>query len=465
MNSPAFLWRSQTSFVLMAVGATLSLKDFLTFPVLAGQNGGGAFLLLYVFFLITLGLPLLMSEIMLGRISRQNPVSAIENLAKEHGASIHWKSIGGLALIAGFLILSSYSVIAGWSISYLFKMGFGVYVGATADGANNLFDLFRTDTERMMLWHTMFVLLFVAISAQGIRLGVEKIFFIIVPAMVVLLVIGLVYAVYSQGIEESLAFLFNVDFSKIDAEVPILALQRAFYTLALGVGVMMIYGSYLPDNISIARAATLVISIDLIFSICTGLAINALVFTAELTPVQDNELAFRVLPVVFGQFEYGHIFGALFYLLLTIAALTTSIALLEGVISWVMSKYQYTRLRAVIYTGIGVWFLGLGSVLSYSIWRDSGFTLALYFKDDAYRIINQANFQDGLIFISSHLIQPLVALFICLFAAWVIPRKVSFKGLNLKNRKMYEAWNFAVRYVTPMLIFIVLISTLGLLRL
>ena len=460
-NKTNFLWKNQTTFIVISVGATLSLKDFLTFPVMAGENGGAAFLLLYSFFLILLGLPLLMSEFMLGRLTRNNLVDGLQSLAAEHNASIYWKIVGILALLAGFLILSSYSVVSGWSLAYFVKTGLGVYSGATHDGVTALFKNFRSNSESMMLWHTLFVILIVSIGSQGLKKGLERIFIIVVPTMAILLLTGLVYAFYSSGMVDSINYILYPDLSKINPDMPLLALQRAFFTLALGLGVMVIYGAYLDEEVSIGYVSAQIIVIDLLFSIFTGLAINALVFSANLTPAFDDELAFRVLPVIFGSFEYGSLFGALFYLLLTLAAVTTAVAILEALITCYKLKFNLTRIQAATQIGLAVWIFGLGTIFSYSLWNDSGFTMTLYFGDDAYRVVNEAGFHDAIIYLSSHIIQPLVALFIALFVGWILPRSVSYEALDLPNRKIYEVWNFTIRYITPILVFIVILSTLG----
>lgn len=461
-NNPAFLWRGQTTFVVISAGATLSLKDFLTFPVMAGENGGGAFLLMYVFFLLLLGLPLLMSEFMLGRVTRSNIVDSLDNLAHENRASIYWKLIGMMALFAGFLLLSSYSVVSGWSLAYFFKTGIGIYTGATLDGVGALFRNFQTNTEAMMLWHTLFVIIVVSISAQGLKQGLEKIFVVLVPTMAFLLVVGLLYAFYSSGLTESVQYILYPDWSRVDSSMPLLALRRAFFTLALGLGVMTIYGSYMDERIPLGYAALQVIVVDLLFSIFTGLAINALIFSADFKPVLDDELAFKVLPTVFGSFEYGYLFGALFYLLLALAAVTTSVALLEALLSCYILRFKTSRRKAAVHLGFLVWLLGLGTIFSYSLWNDSGFTMVLNFGNQAYRVVNQAGFHDVIIFIASYLIQPFVALMIALFVGWVLPRSFSFEALNLPHRQLFEAWNFTIRYITPVLIFIVMLSTLGL---
>jgi neurotransmitter:Na+ symporter, NSS family len=462
-NNRTFLWRGHTTFVVISAGATLSLKDFLTFPVMAGENGGGAFLLMYIFFLMLLGLPLLMSEFMLGRLTRSNIVDSLDKLATENQASIYWKLVGLLALLAGFLLLSAYSVVSGWSLAYFFKTGIGIYNGATLDGVGALFRNFQTNSEAMMLWHTLFMLIIVAISAQDLKQGLEKIFVVLVPMMAFLLVVGLLYAFYSNGLNESVQYILYPDWSRVDAGMPLLALKRAFFTLALGLGVMTIYGSYMDESIPMGYAAAQVIVVDLLFSIFTGLAINALIFSADLEPVLDDELAFKVLPTVFGSFEYGYLFGALFYLLLALAAVTTAVAIMEAILSCYSLRFNASRRKSAVHLGFMVWLLGLGTIFSYSLWNDSGFTMMVNFGDEAYRVVNEAGFHDMIIFISSYLIQPFVALMIALFVGWKLPRSITFEALNLKHRQSFEVWNFTIRYITPVLIFIVMLSTLGLL--
>ena len=314
----------------------------------------------------------------------------------------------------------------------------------------------------MMLWHTLFIILIVSISAQGLKQGLQRIFIILVPTMAILLLIGLVYAFYSSGMIDSINYILYPDLSRVDSNMPLLALQRAFFTLALGLGVMVIYGAYLDEEVSIGYVSAQIIVIDLLFSIFTGLAINALVFSANLTPALDDELAFRILPVIFGSFEYGSLFGALFYLLLTLAAVTTAVAIFEALITCYKLKFKRTRIQAATQIGLAVWVFGLGTIFSYSLWNDSGFTMTLYFGDDAYRVVNEAGFHDVIIYLSSHIVQPLVALFIALFVGWILPRSVSYDALDLPNRKLFEIWNFTIRYVTPILVFIVILSTLGL---
>ena len=454
-------WRSQSAFIIVATGATLSLNDFLTLPVLVGQNGGGAFLFLYVIFLLILGLPLLMAELMIGRLGRSDPSRTFEILASQQNASVYWKTVGFISILAAFLIVATFSVIAGWPLSYIFKSGLGIYNSLTAEGIDSSFNEFILDTESMMLWHTLFVILLVIFSAQQLRKGIERISYVLVPGMVVIIFIGFVIASNSPGFEQSVRYLLYVDFSNVDTNVPLLALQRAFYTLALGLGAMIVYGSYLPVNISIGYSAFLVITVDLLISIIAGLTINALIFSAGMLPGVDSQYAYRILPYVFNQHESGQLLAVLFYLMLTIAALATSFALMEGPVSYIQRKFSYSRIKSVVLLGMGIWAFGLGSIFSYSVWNSDGLTVALFYDGEAFRIIYNAGFHEVMVYLSSHVIQPLAALFLCLFVAWVIPREVSHREFALPGKYWYEIWNYMIRYITPVLLLIVVLDSFG----
>ncbi|MDH3388501.1 MAG: sodium-dependent transporter [Gammaproteobacteria bacterium] len=456
-----FTWRSQSTFVIATAGATLSLNDFLTFPVLAGQNGGGAFLLLYILFLFVLGLPLLMAELMLGRLTRSDPAASLRTLSEQYRASVYWKLAGLGSMLAAFLIVSTLSVIAGWSLAYSVRSMVGVFEGATLETAKLMFEQLTIDGERMTLWHTLFVLVVVGICAQPIRQGIERFMLVIVPVIFLLLIIGLILAISSSGFTGSVQYILYADFTVIDSRTPILALQRAFYTLALGIGVMIAYGRYLPGNVSIGYAAGLVITVDLLFSIFTGLSINALMLSDGQQPGVDSQFAFRIMPVILNQFSSGSMFSTLFFMLMTLAALTTSIALLEAPITYLQRKYRITRLKSAVMTGLGIWLFALGVVLAHSVWNGDGFTLALFVGDEAIRLVNNAGFHDVLVFVSSHLIQPFVAFFICLFVAWKIPREVSHKEFALSKHYKFEVWNYLIRYIVPVLLLIVILAAFG----
>ena len=461
MSSNGFAWSSQSAFVVVAAGATMSLNDFLAFPVLAAQNGGGAFLLLYMLFLFVLGLPLLMSELMLGRLTRSDPAACLRILSEQYKASVYWKLAGLMSMFAAFLIVSTFSVIAGWSLAYAVKSLGGQFVGMSLETAAELFDAFTVDSERTALWHTLFVVLLITISAQPLKQGLERAMLLLVPTMVLLLVVGLLLAIFSTGMTGSVRHLLYADFAATDSATPILALERAFYTLALGVGVMIAFGRYLPSSVPIGYSAALVIIVDLLFSILTGLSVNALMISSGQQPGGDSHFAFTVMPVVLSRFGEGSLFSLLFFVMMALAALTTSMALLEAPISYFQRKLRVTRLKSAFMLGIGVWVTGLGVLLAQGLWNGDGVTIALFFGDQALRLVNNAGFNDVLVFLSSHLIQPLVALLICLFVAWVVPREVSHLELSMKRHYRFEIWNYLVRYIVPVLLLIIMLSAFG----
>ncbi|NNE64416.1 MAG: sodium-dependent transporter, partial [Gammaproteobacteria bacterium] len=354
-----------------------------------------------------------------------------------------------------------FSVIAGWAVAYCFKTAIGLYNNVSMDIATAAFDDFLFDSERMAFWHTLFVILLLFIVSQPVKVGLQKLFCCLLPVMLVLVVIALIQSAYLPGLTQSIKQLLYADFSAVSSDTPLLALQRAFYTLTLGLGVMMAIGRYVPSNVSLGYSAGLIITVDLLFSILIGLVINTMIISSGTGADPDSQFAFKLLPVVFGEFEFGQLFGSMFFLLLVIAALTTSVALMESPVGYLQRQFNHSRLKATAIIVAIVWAFGMGTVFSYGAWHDNGFTIALIFGDEAVRLVNNAGFHDVLIFFSSYLIQPVVALLLCLFVAWIIPREVSFKELALPGRHWYELWNYLIRYITPVLLLVVLLKSVG----
>lgn len=459
-NIYSFQWKSRTAFIVVMVGVTLSMKDFLVFPLMAAEHGGGAYILLYASFLLLMGLPLLVTELLIGRQLKQ-PI--LNNISQKFNCSHHWQLIVSLSILVSILVLSIYNVIAGWSLSFVFKTALGLFDNANKETINTLLTSFQTDPERMMLWHTLFVICLLLISAQGIKLGVKRVLKIIVPIMVILLLVGLFYAISVGDYLSSVTYLLVPDFSKIDVSVALIAMKQAFYTLSVGLGIFLIFGSKLSDDIPIVYSASIIVIIDLLFSIVTGLAINAFIFTLDTFPSLNDELAFSLLPFIFSKLPYGQFFGSLFYVLLTFAAITTAVALLEVFVRYLKQNFQMSRIRASVYASLITWLIGMIAIFSYTVWAESGFTLELYFAGDAHRLVNEAGFQDVIVYVASHLLQPLIALLMIIFMAWVVKKDELFILLNIKSQKKFEVVHFVFRYVTPVFIFIVWLSALGVL--
>lgn len=461
-NTPTpFKWKSNNVFIVVMIGATLSMKDFLAFPLMAGENGGGAFLLLYVFFLMIMGLPLLVSELFIGYSSNIKPLEVFTELAEDKQCSNYWQWIIRVSVMTSILVLAIYCVIAGWSLSFIFKTAIGLFEGANNESVNALLSSFQNDPERMMLWHTFFVIILLSISAQGMKRGVERLLMIIVPTMLFLLLVGLSYALFYGDTISSIEYLLIPDFSKIDINVAIMAMERAFYTLSVGLGIFILFGSKIPKGTPVVYSAFLIVTVDILFSILAGLAINALIFTSHATLDIGDEVAFSLLPLIFSQLPMGQLFGALFFLLLTLAAITSALALLEVFVNYLINKLNIRRIKAVSIACMTVWIFGALSIFSYTVWAQSGFTLELSFNDDAYRIVNEAGVHDVLIYLSSHLFQPMLAFFIMIFFGWVLTRERVEALLNFKSPLSFEVSYFMIRFVTPSLIFIVWLTAMG----
>ncbi len=457
-TSNQFKWRSRSVFILVMIGVTLSMKDFLVFPVMAAEHGGGAYILVYAFFLFFMSLPLLIAELIIGRESKHLFLS---NLTDTFKCSKHWQWLVSLSLLASILVLSIYNVIAGWSLSFVFKTSIGLFSQTNKESINLILSSFQSDPERMMLWHTLFVAILLLFSAQGIKKGLQGSIIIVVPTMLLLLVLGLGYAIVYGDYLSSVEYLLVPDFSKINISVIIIAMQQAFYTLSVGLGIFLVFGAKVSDDVPLVYSGFLIVIIDILFSIFTGLAINSFVFSLDVMPSLDDELAFSLLPFIFSQLPYGQFFGALFYLLLTIAAITTAIALLEVFVRFLKQKYQLSRIRAAVTASLITWFIGVLAIFSYTVWVDSGFTIEITIAGGAYRLINEAGFQDVIIFVASHVLQPLVALLMILFVAWAVEKDQLRQLLNIQNQRKFEFLSFGLRYVVPSFVFIVWLSALG----
>ena len=249
-------WSSRFAFILAATGSAVGLGNIWKFPYITGENGGGAFVLVYLLCILAIGIPIMMAEVMLGRRGRKSPVNTMRDLAKEASASPLWVWLGWLGVIAGFLILSYYSVIAGWAMAYVVRVASGTFEGATADGVSNIFSQFIADPEKLLAWHSLFMIVTMLVVARGVK-GLERTVKFLMPALFVILILLIGYAIDQGSFEEGVYFLFNPDFSKINSDGVLTAMGHAFFTLSLGMGAIMVYGAYLPSKVSIGSTVVL----------------------------------------------------------------------------------------------------------------------------------------------------------------------------------------------------------------
>ena len=436
-------WSSRMAFILAVTGSAVGLGNIWKFPYIAGQNGGGAFVLVYLVCVIVIGMPVMMSEILIGRRGRRNPIATMELLGREEGSSPRWGWVGGMGVVAGILILSYYSVIAGWTLAYVVKSATGVFAGATAAAVGAEFDGFVGDWRQVGLTHTIFMAMAVFVVARGVERGLEQAVRFMVPALLILMLVLLAYSINSGYFGQGVAFMFTPDFDKLTWGSVLAALGQAFFTLSIGMGAIMAYGAYLPEETSITGASVAVVTADTSIAILAGLAIFPLVFANGLTPADGPGLVFNTLPLAFGQMPGGVFFSTLFFILLAFAAWTSAIGLMEPAVAWIVERFHRTRAQATVMIGLLIWLLGLGSVLSFNVLSDTQFLAGTIF--------------DNVDYLTSNIMLPLGGLLIVIFAGWVMCRNSTSDELG-NSGGLFKSWRLLARFVAPIGILLVLIN-------
>ena len=449
-------WSSRMAFILAVTGSAVGLGNIWKFPYIAGQNGGGAFVLVYLVCVIVIGMPVMMSEILIGRRGRRNPVATMELLGKEEGSSGHWRWVGFMGVMAGILILSYYSVIAGWTLVYVVKSASGVFTGATAEAVSAQFGGFVSDWKMVALCHTVFMAFTIFVVARGVERGLEQAVKFMVPALLVLMLVLLGYSINSGFFGAGVEFMFTPDFEKLTWASVLVALGQAFFTLSLGMGAIMAYGAYLPEETSITGASAAVVTADTSIAILAGLAIFPLVFANGLDAAQGPGLVFETLPLAFGHMSGGVFFSTIFFILLLFAASTSAIGLMEPAVAWVVERFHKTRAQSAVIIGVSIWGLGLGSALSFNVLSNFRFLVNVDTDGDGVMDAKGTIF-DNVDFLTSNIMLPLGGLLITIFAGWVMCRNSTSDELG-SSGNLYKAWRLLARFIAPIGILFVLIN-------
>ncbi len=444
-------WSSRWAFILAATGSAVGLGNVWRFPYITGEHGGGAFVLIYIACIIGIGVPILISEVMLGRRGRQSPINTMRTLAEEEGTRRYWQYLGWMGVLAGFLILSFYSVVGGWTMAYLVRALGGAFTGVTATDTTNMFNHLISDPERLLAWHTLFMVLTTVIVARGVQHGLEKAVRFLMPALFLLLLVMVGYSLSTPDFPLAVNYLFNPDFGSLQTDDFLVALGQAFFSLSLGMGAIMIYGSYLPAKASIPRTAIAIAFMDTLVAILAGLAIFPLVFSYGLEPEQGTGLIFQTLPIAFGQMPYGLLFGSLFFVLLMFAAWTSSISLLEPAVAWLSENHDIKRVNASIIAGVIAWTLGVGSLLSFNLMSDNKLFGKTFFQLVEY--------------LTTNIMLPLGGLLTAVFAAWIMRRSSSVEELGMGDGLGYRVWQLAARYLAPVGVTLVFLQAIGVINL
>jgi NSS family neurotransmitter:Na+ symporter len=428
-------WSSRMGFVLAATGSAVGLGNIWKFPYMVGQSGGAAFVLVYLACILLIGVPILVSEWLIGRRGQKNPINTMAQLAKEHGHHRSWAMVGAIGVLGAFLILSFYSVIGGWAFAYVGDAVSGGFGGLDKAAIGAAFDGFLADPASLLTWHTAFMVLTMGVVAMGVSAGLERGSKLMMPALAVILLVLVGYGATTGSFGAGAQYLFNPDWSKLTGEVVLAALGHAFFTLSLGMGIMMAYGSYLGEDVSLLRAAGTVVALDTTFALCAGLAIFPIVFANGLDPAAGPGLVFVTLPLAFGNMSGGLILGTLFFVLLSFAALTSSISLLEPVVETLEERTPLNRVGATVVAGLATWVLGIGALLSFNLWSDVK--------------LGGLNLFDLLDYATSKFMLPLAGLGAIVFAAWKLEQQSVRRELGL-GAGSFRVWTLLARYVAPL---------------
>ena len=425
-------WIGKWTFILAATGSAVGLGNIWGFPYKAGTNGGGAFVLIYLGCILIIGIPIMISEIILGRRSGNSPINAMRYIALESNRSSSWQIVGWSGIFAGILILSFYSVIAGICLNYIF-------ISASPSGTISSPEQFSnviSSPINLILWHTVFMILTALIVSAGIKDGIGRMVKILMPLLGFLMIFMVIYSIINGDFSRAMSFLFAPDFSNVTSDTLLQAMGQAFFSLSLGMGSIMAYGAYMPKEQKVVGTSFTVASLDTLIAILAGLAIFPIIFAFNLEPNSGPGLVFVSMLSAFNQMQFGQFIGPLFFILLSVAALSSSISLLEPGVAYMSEENILSRRRSAQIISFFVWILGIGSALSFNIWSD-------------FSLIGDRNFLDSMDFIANQILLPLGGMLIAIFVGWFMKKSLIVDELGPINTYLYVLWRFFVKFLAP----------------
>jgi NSS family neurotransmitter:Na+ symporter len=435
-------WSSRFGFLMASVGFAVGLGNIWRFPYLTGENGGAAFVVVYLVCAFTIGVPILMAELMIGRRGQASPPAAMANVAEQESATRLWGLAGGMNLLTAFVIQVFYCVVAGWVLSYLWKAILNGFAGVDAVTAEIVFNTTLADVFGMLFWTFLVLAITGYIIYRGVQDGIEKAVSVLMPTLLLLLVAMVIYNIFAGGFTQAVDYLFVFDFDKITKDVWLAAIGQAFFSVGVAMAGMMVFGSYLPKSISIAKSVLIVIFADTVVALLAGLAIFPAVFAYGLDAEGGPGLIFKTLPVAFAQMPGGHVVSVIFFLLLSVAAITSMVGLLEPLIAWAKEHKGMSRHRSALIITLITAFASVFTILSYS----DNMTWTIFDRD----------FDALLEDFSSQILLPLGGLLIAIFGVWVVSKKSSQQELGIKIPMAYNIWLFAIRFVAPIAVIMIM---------
>ena len=441
---------SNIGFILAAAGSAIGLGNIWKFPGKVGENGGGTFIVVYLIIVAFIGFAIMLAEISLGRKAQKNSVRAFKQIDNR------WSFVGKIGILTGFIILSYYSVVGGWVLKYITTYITGADFGGDTAA---FFGGFISSPVEPLLWHFLFMSMTVFIVIKGVSAGIEKVSKFLMPLLFIILIVITIRSVTLPGAEQGLSFLFSFNFEDINPTMMIVALGQAFFSLSLGMGIMITYGSYVSKKNSLITSVAMITTLDTLIALLAGFAIVCAVFATDPSLIggQGGGFAFISLPNVFAAMPAGSIFGLLFFILLFFAELTSAMSILEGTVAFVTEEFHIPRAKATIGLGLVMGLLGCGYSLSQG---------AMDIKLPWFDLANGLQWQpmgNVMELMTDNLLMPLTALFVCIFVGWVWKPEQAIKEVRQDGQFAFSLapiWAFLIRFICPLAIIVILVTTL-----
>ena len=447
-------WSGRLAFILASIGAAVGLGNIWKFPYTLGSSGGSAFVLVYVIAILLVATPIMISEMIIGRHARASAPTALRNVAEDSGTSRHWGLLGWMGLFALFLVLSFYSVVAGWTAAYLVKSASGSINGLSAAEVGAGFSDFTHDSGQVILWHALFTGVTIFIVSRGVKIGLERVVRVLMPALVITLVALVINSAFIGDFSTAVEFLFTADLSKLTPAVVLAAVGQAFFSVNVGIGSVLTYSSYLPQDVNIFRSSIIVALGDTLVALLAGLAIFPIVFANNLDPGGGPGLIFVTLSTAFAKMPAGALIGAGFFLMLIFAALTSSISMLETMTARIIEIRGMTRTKAAALIGTGTFLVGFITVFSFSRWEN------VYLLNAIPTFAGKTPF-DLIDYLVTNIMMPLGGMLYALFAGWWLSRETSVFEMGVGDGAIFKLWQVLVRIVAPLAVAAVFVFNLA----
>ena len=438
-------------FLAAAIGSAVGISNVWKFTYVAGENGGGAFVIVYVLAIALIALPALVAEFLVGRRGGASVVKTMDVLAQSDGISPAWRYYGIMGALGAFIALSFYSVVAGWTIDYFYQSITHGFSNVTAKESASALGALMGNPGRMIVGQTIFLGLTTITVAAGVRNGLETVLRWLTPTLFIILLLLLVYAFFAGDFRAGAAFLFVPDFAKLDTEIVLMAVGQAFFSLGIGLGVLLTIGAYMDRSSSIIKASIVVAAADGIVALIAGLAIFPIVFAYDLSPAEGPGLIFATLPVAFGQMPAGAWLGPMFFVLMAVAALTSAITILETVVAAIEDYSGMLRKWIAAIVGVLLWVVGLGTVFSFNLLDD-------FHPLDFIPAFEERTIFQSLDYVVSNFMMPAGGMLIAMLAGWGLGKSATSDELGVRDNAWLDTWHFLVRFLVPLAIALVFVA-------